>query len=120
MTYDLMQNPIDIYETPKSPFGSRKRRNRNANSRLYIDQNGICAYCNIKTTFPKRFSSIPRITDATVEHKYFRWDIRRAICEDVVMVCWKCNSKKNEADHISLWGGWTYLGNEINILEFIK
>lgn len=118
----LVNKIKDIYKTPISPFGTcRSKKLRNRRIRLYKNKKGKCYYCGTTTILDLsgELNNKPIHNLATIDHKYFRWDIRRALSEENVLSCWMCNQIKNDNDNGKMWHGFTYLGNEFNIFNYL-
>lgn len=96
---------------PKSVYASRNRNSgglRSLKFKLSRHFNRMCFYCGVKTLMSK--AGAVKISDnsATVDHTYWKWDMRRRLSNETVLCCWKCNKEKWAKDEENFYSGYDY------------
>jgi 5-methylcytosine-specific restriction endonuclease McrA len=74
--------------------------------RLYIESNGLCNYCGVKTEFPKGEANDGTPTLATIDHVYsrfnpYRWTPNSSNEKRHVLSCFKCNQMRARLEEIT-------------------
>lgn len=90
----MKTNGIPVWYDIKSVYDLRK--NTNPNHKV---KDNRCHYCKCRMIFSTQDNYHKRLRKAaTLDHVYFKWDMRRVLCRRTVPCCWNCNHTKNETD----------------------
>ncbi len=103
---------LDYY---KRLSGSKKTRL--LREMLFDQQHGMCAYCGSKMVRDTTQEHLDP-DEASLEHIYSRFDIRRLIRTPIAVVHYRCNQAKQELDSAFINKDYVSLP-ELNILDFL-
>ena len=115
---------MNLIPTQRSPYDNTIRNGvkvRKMKIKLFIKSKGRCAYCHCKVIIPEPLhGGIQFKNTATLDHVYQKWDIRRAICKDVVLCCFKCNQERNHEDMENVLSNYKYKWKSIDLIKLLK
>jgi hypothetical protein len=103
----LIELPIHLNEGCTSPYVKRSysRKSVITNS-LMIGYNYRCVYCGRVVKRAK--GHLHADDNATGDHVYNKFDMRRALSKKLVLCCLKCNNDRNQRDLVEFYSGYRY------------